>query len=210
MNSHSQNEEDLIVIKHLQECNIGIDSLTCLSLGENDGKTFSNVLNLIKLGASAHLVEASDTVFVDLKSLHASNKKVHLYNIGIGKKNGKAIFYESDTLLNEGDLSLVSTIEPEELKRWESSNIKFTEKEIDVYDFPSFHKMSEFSLFDIVSIDVEGLDFDILSQMNLSEIGCQVLIVEFNGIDKSKYVDYVNGFGLRLIHENPENLIFVK
>jgi hypothetical protein len=52
------------------------------------------------------------------------------------------------------------------------------------------------------------MDYEVLSQMNLSELGCKILCVEFNGVNKNKYVDYANKFNLHLVNENAENLIF--
>ena len=64
--------------------------------------------------------------------------------------------------------------------------------------------------FDIISIDIEGMDYDVLSQMNLTELDCKVLCVEFNGKDMQKYIDYAQLHGMILQHQNPENLIFLK
>jgi hypothetical protein len=46
--------------------------------------------------------------------------------------------------------------------------------------------------------------------MNLEELGCKVLCVEFNGLDMQKYVDYATKYGMTLVYQNPENLIFLK
>ena len=54
-------------------------------------------------------------------------------NVAVGMFNEKILFYESGTLLNKGDTSLVSTIDPEELKRW--SKVKFTPKEVYCLNF---------------------------------------------------------------------------
>lgn len=54
------------------------------------------------------------------------------------------------------------------------------------------------------------MDYDVLIQMNLQELQCKVLCIEFNGKDIQKYVDYVSKHGMTLVHQNPENLIFLK
>ena len=46
--------------------------------------------------------------------------------------------------------------------------------------------------------------------MNLEELECKVLCIEFNGNDMQKYVDYATKYGMTLVHKNPENLIFLK
>ena len=54
------------------------------------------------------------------------------------------------------------------------------------------------------------MDYDVLIQMNLTELDCKVLCVEFNGKDMQKYVDYATQHGMALVQQNPENLIFLK
>ena len=54
------------------------------------------------------------------------------------------------------------------------------------------------------------MDYAVLSQMNLDELGCKVLCVEFNGLEIDKYVNYVSKFNMQLVHKNHENLIFLK
>ena len=100
----------------------------------------------------------------------------------------------------------------EETERWRKTGIKYVEYEIDCYTWEFF--LDKFSLksqnFDIISIDIEGMDYDVLIQMNLQELQCKVLCVEFNGKDIQKYVDYASKHGMKLVHQNPENLIFLK
>jgi hypothetical protein len=54
------------------------------------------------------------------------------------------------------------------------------------------------------------MDYDVLIQMNLTELDCKILCVEFNGKDIQKYIDYAQLHGMILFHQNPENLIFLK
>ena len=71
-------------------------------------------------------------------------------------------------------------------------------------DFKTFYETCPIKKFDLISIDVEGFDYDVLSQINLESVGCKCLCVEFNGKNKDGFVNYVNQFGLRLISENPK------
>jgi hypothetical protein len=77
-------------------------------------------------------------------------------------------------------------------------------------DFKSFQATATHKQFNLISIDVEGYDYEVLSQIDLGSVGCEMLIVEFNGKDESLFTDYANKFGMKLISKNPENLIFVK
>jgi hypothetical protein len=62
----------------------------------------------------------------------------------------------------------------------------------------------------VISIDIEGMDYEILSQMNLDELGCKILCIEFNGLEMDKYVDFVSKFNMHLVNQNAENLIFAR
>jgi hypothetical protein len=90
--------------------------------------------------------------------------------------------------------------------------VTYEEHEVDCLTWNSF--LEKYNLieqsFNIISIDIEGMDYDVLIQMNLTELDCKVLCVEFNGKDMQKYVDYAQLHGMILHHQNPENLIFLK
>jgi FkbM family methyltransferase len=121
-----------------------------------------------------------------------------------------ATLMESSTLLNQNDVALVSSLKQEETYKWSSANVRFNNVEVISMNFQSFFEMSPIKKFDFISIDVEGLDYDVLSQIDLDLVKCSCLCVEFNGKNKEQFVNYVCQFGLKLISENPENLIFTK
>jgi FkbM family methyltransferase len=131
-------------------------------------------------------------------------------NSAIGNENGFLTFYESTNLLDANDVGLVSSLVADETQRWRNAGIGFTEYQVECFTWESFR--DKFHLksqnFDIISIDIEGMDYDVLIQMNLNELGCKILCVEFNGVNKNKYVEYANKFNLHLVNENAENLIF--
>ena len=99
-----------------------------------------------------------------------------------------------------------------ETTRWREAGIGYVEYKVDCFTWDSF--VDKFHLknrnFDIISIDIEGMDYDVLIQMNLEALGCKVLCIEFNGLEMDKYVNYVSKFNMHLVHKNPENLIFIK
>lgn len=202
MKIYSQNNEQQIIVNYF-----GADfNGTCLSLGENDGKTLSNVYACILRGWNGTLVEASKNTFEKLKETHLGDDNVCLINYAIGAKNETMVFHESGELLGKGDKSLVSTIDKSELARWK--NIEFTTHTVECIDFKTLLKKSVYKTFDLISIDIEGMDYIVLSQMDLTALKCKMLIVEFNGKEKQKYVDYCAKYGMRLMTENMENLFF--
>lgn len=199
--SYTQNNEERYITSYFKDF-----TGTLLDLGANDGKTFSNSLKLIEKGWKATLVEASPTIFTKLRNLHKDNKKVQCVNVAVGNENKNLTFYESGNLIGKEDYSLVSTIDKEELKRW--PDIKFKKMEVTCFDYKNMLTFSKIKSFDFISIDIEGLDYDVLSQIDLSKT--KMLVVEFNGKEEHKYINYCKGFGMRELHRNGENLIFVR
>lgn len=203
--SYSQNREDEFVLRYFKNF-----KGTLLSIGENDGQTYSNANLLIQHGFSAHLIEPA-SVFADLQALHANNPKVKCYNYGIGEVEDTLTFYESAAHVPGGtDRALVSTFDPAELQRWEG--VKFEQKAIKVVPFDIFWLEAGLPVFDYISIDAEAMDKIILQQIDLVAVGCKLLIIEWNS-DYELYrffVDYCAAAGLALRAQNAENLIFCK
>lgn len=199
----SQNNETEIVLGYF-----GKKKGTVLEIGSNDGKTLSNSYDLIKMGWKSTLVEPS-SVYKELEDLHKDNDKVETFNVAIGKEKGELTFYESGAHVSGGsDKALVSTAEPEELKRWE--NVEFKKTKVPVISFQDLLDQSSNKKFDYISIDVEGMEMDILPQIDFKAIGCSCLCIEWNGskVLRYKFREYCQPFGLREIHRNAENIIF--
>jgi FkbM family methyltransferase len=205
---HGQNKEDEI-INNLIVSKYGSDFKgTILDLGANDGITLSNSRYFIENGWKGILVEAGKLPYQKLMTTILPNTIA--INSAIGNENGFLTFYESTNLLDANDVGLVSSLVADETQRWRNAGIGFTEYQVECFTWESFR--DKFHLksqnFDVISIDIEGMDYDVLIQMNLDELGCKVLCVEFNGVNKNKYVEYANKFNLHLVNENAENLIF--
>lgn len=207
---HGQNNEDEI-INNLIISRYGADFKgTILDLGANDGITLSNSRFFIENGWNGVLVEAGKLPCEKL--MKTILPKTIAINCAIGTEDGYLNFYESKNLLNADDIGLVSSLVPDETQRWRNAGVGFSEYKVECFTWSSF--LNKFHLksqnFDIISIDIEGMDYDVLTQMDLTELDCKVLCVEFNGKDMQKYVDYAQFHGMILHHQNPENLIFLK
>lgn len=200
MRTYSQSQEDLFVLSYFK----GFKG-TLLEIGANDGQTLSNSLLLIENGWKAHLVEPS-SMFDRLVALHGNNPNVTLHNYAIGGLiPSEMTFYESEAHVPGGnDLALVSTLDFEETLRWRNNGVKFHERKVPVkpYDFKE--------QFDFISIDAEGYDWQILSQIDLTGVSC--LCIEFNGDEdmKQRITNYCALYRLKLAHVNAENLIFCR
>lgn len=202
MIDYSQNGEQKIILEYFKD-----KKGTFLDIGANDGITLSNTYALYQLGWDGICIEPSEDVFKRL--LENQPESVNL-NVAVGKENGTMTFYESGEHLGKGDLGLLSTIEKGELKRWVGTNNKFTEKKCNVITFEKLLTQTGIDKIDFISIDAEGLDYDILTQIDLTKLGVSMVIVETNSKEDEKYIRYCHSHGLALKHKNYENLILAK
>lgn len=201
MKSYSQNREDLFIADYFGN---GIGNL--LDIGANDGTTFSNSRLLIEQGWHAHLFEPG-SIYSELHKLYKENTRVAYYNVGIGDEDKIMQFHESGAHVKGGsDRGLVSTTDYQETLRWPDA--VFTEKNIQLWSFESaWHTMGCPQLL-LISIDVEGMEYEILQQIDLDEVGCKVLCIEWNSKPKllKLFSDYCKDFTIAV--KNAENLIF--
>ena len=208
---HSQNNEEKIVKDYFDTFYPNINGRV-LDIGANDGKTLSNSYSLINdYGWSGHLVEAGRTPYSALEALYKKNENVRTFNLALGTQDGELNFYESGNLLQKGDVGLVSSLISTETERWKNSGIQYIEYTVKCMTWASFyHKCCANMVWDYITIDIEGMDYAVLSQINLSAHECKCLCVEWNGKDEKLFTDYASKHNLKLIHKNPENLIFAK
>jgi FkbM family methyltransferase len=186
-----------------------------LEIGANHGITFSNSKKLIELGWEAVLVEPSPECIDKLKALHLGNERVKIEPSAIDIETGEKEFHESGALIgpgieNENNLSLVSTLIPSEKERWNPLKMKWKNYKVNTLNWLDFTKLHG-DTFDFVSIDAEGLDLQILKQMDLNKI--KLLCIEWNSIleIKEEILKYTSQFGMnKVIYQTGENLIICK
>lgn len=202
----SQNQEEKYILDYFKDYESG----TFCSIGENNGETFSNVRALALTGKFCGvMVEPSPLAFSKLKALYEKEKKgcFYLYNCAVGTHNGRAILHDSGSLLKTGDTGLVSTLVPEEKKRFESV-LTYEPVEVKVYRWKTLLNRFTIKKFDCISIDAEGFDSEILDQMDVTDV--KLLVIEWNGHQylKDKFSQKMEGF--KIIYTSGENLIFAR
>lgn len=202
--NYSQNNEQEAILKYF-----GDFKGTFCDLGANDGQTLSNTRALAELGWCGILVDPSPAAFAKLENLYAKEKKgcFYLYNFAIGNFNGPGVLHDSGSLLKKGDSGLVSTLVPEEKKRFQHV-LPYTEIDVKVFRWKTFLNRCKIKKFDFISIDCEGLDGDILEQIDISETMC--ICIEWNGKPelKERFSNYLKDF--KIIYTSGENLIYAR
>lgn len=204
----SQNEEE----KHILNYFNGFKG-TLLDIGANDGVTFSNSFQLISSGWKALLVEPSSMAITKLRTVHKDRTaRVTSACCAIGTENKNVKFYESGAHLPSGnDFSLLSTIVPAEKEKW--NGVDFTETDVDTLTYAALCEAYNMHRFDFITIDAEGMDLEILKQIDLTKSGTRLLCIEWNSIQKVKdeILNYTALHGMtKVIYQSPENLLIAK
>lgn len=179
---------------------------TLLDLGANDGITLSNSRAAILRGWSGVLVEASPQTFARLRYLYHGNENIEVHNAAMSIRSGSAELYESGSHLNTGDTGILSTLVQAERDKW-APTTHFSPVWVECLTFQDLLKRSQFSEFDLITMDIEGMDETVLMQMDLSAMGVKMLIIE-NNVDLQAVTDYCAHHNLFVYRSNQENTAF--
>jgi FkbM family methyltransferase len=157
----------------------------------------------MELGWEGVCIEPHPKICEKLEKNCKQFDKVWCFEIAIGKENG--------ILKLNANPTYYSTLINSEMDRWKDTNFKFKPVKVEVMDFKTFYEVSPLKKFDFISIDCEGLDFDVLTQIDLDLLECSMVCVETNGKETDKYINYISKFsGFRVVHVNLENLIMAR
>ncbi len=181
-----------------------------LDIGANDGIMYSNTYNLFLKGWAGVLIEPSPKAFARLAALY-QDKNVELYQKAIITQPAESVsLWESTEHMTNGDVGLLSTTIHSEIKKWERTPTAFQEIQVPSCTISELLSLSKYTKFDFISIDTEGLDYEILLQINPVSLGTRALCIEYNGIEPQKYISHMQQLGYRVGLKNGVNLIFVK
>lgn len=205
MTDYSQHGEQQIILNYFGDF-VG----TLLSIGENDGITFSNARALLEKGWYGILVEPSEKTFKELEK-NCGHFNAQLHNVAISDHVGEVEFFESGSLIGKGDHSLVSSIVEAETERWKQKSkpedpiVDFTKTTVPCVDVATLIKNTTCTTFEFITIDTEGMDLEILKQLDLEALGCRLICVEYNNKDAEEF-DRLIPFPL--LYKNRTNLIY--
>ena len=170
--SYSQTGEDKIIefiLSYLGEKNIG---LSYLDIGCNDYKNLSNSYALYRKGVRGVLIDANP-IYIDEIKIYRPEDIV--LNCGIGAKNSEKMkFY----ILNTPGLDSFDLESIEEAKRQTPWIEIVDEIEVPVYTLDEIYEKYFASVPTIVSLDVEGLEMDILKSTNFEKYRPYIFIIE--------------------------------
>ena len=197
MKDHSQKGEQAIILNYFGDTK-GI----FIDIGANDGYTFSNTHALSLLGWHGVVVEPTDRAFKALMELYNGNKNVQAIQVCVGATTGMVKFWEPED-------TLVSTTIKSGIHKWEANmGMKFNEAEKEMVTYEGLMGLTELKKFDFINIDTEGVDFDILKQIDLADV--KMVCIEVNQEHRGKYIEHFAANDMKLVKDTNINLIFAK
>ena len=204
--SFAQCGEDMI-IHHVFEA-VGIQKPSYIDVGAYNPFRFSNTAYFYKNGSRGINVEANPELY---KQFRISRPKDTNLNIGIGPKAGELDFYIVDP-------PTLSTFSKTEAKRYEKEGASIVQAvPIKVETFKTvLDKHASGKMPDFLSIDAEGVDYDILTSIDFSKSRPPVICIETisysrngKGIKDTKLISYLTDRGYLLYADTNINSIFV-
>ena len=182
---YSQFGEDLI-LAHLF-AQIGIKKPTYLDIGANEPRFISNTYYFYCRGSKGVLIEPNPYLFKKLKYIRS---KDIVLNTGIGYSEvAEANFYIFPNAVNG-----LNTFSEKEARHWEETGMKgrgkiAVEKVIKMPLIPInsiMQKYFEKQAPNFISLDVEGLDLEILKSLDFEKHQPEVICVETLGYDDNQ------------------------
>jgi FkbM family methyltransferase len=173
----------------------------CLDIGAYNPEVFSNTRKLIENGWEAVLVEPSPECFNTINTYYKNSNKVTVVNKAIGTFNGPLEFWDSEganaTAINEHYIL------------WKNLQKDYKKITVESITWDNFYKLYP-GTYDFISIDAEGMDYDILKQIDLTQTKTQLICVEYT-YNTVTIIDHIKNAGFtNLIHVNGENMIVGK
>ncbi|MEO6583896.1 MAG: FkbM family methyltransferase [Ferruginibacter sp.] len=175
--SYSQFGEDLIIAYFFN--NLGINKPTYLDIGANEARYISNTFYFYEHGSKGVLIEPNPYLAKKLKQIRRNDM---VENVGIGLSQ----VAEADFYLFPNYANGLSTFSKTEADHWQNNGMKGIgkipiEKIIKMPLLPInsiLEKYFDNTALNFISIDVEGLDLDILKTMDFEKYTPELICVE--------------------------------
>lgn len=193
---YSQSEEEHVILEFF-----GNKKGTVLEIGAYHPEVFSNSRALILKGWDAVLVEPSDDCYKNLIDFYRNEPQVTVVHAAIADYDGILKFYDST--------GAVATASREHYDKWKNYQKDYKETYVQCVSWDSFYS-KYYKSYDFISIDTEGMDYEILKQIDLEETKTELLCIEYT-YNAKEINDYVYKYGFRkLLYQNGENVILAK
>lgn len=192
---YSQLNDDVIIADFFKD-KVG----RFLDIGANNGITFSNTRNLFDKGWTGVLVEPDPGAFAALVKNYVRKNGVKLCNLFVDAQDGIRPFHVcNDSLLSTGNEAYKEI--------WKTQ--EYVEVSVSAVSVNSLFRHVG-SDFQFITLDAEGLTFDLLRSFPHAEMNTDLWCVEYDSANRGAMIDYMLGEGFRLHDENALNLFFAR
>lgn len=201
--TYAQHGDDIVIRAVFN--NLGIDNPSYLDIGAHHPSNISNTKLFYDAGSRGINVEANPNLFAQF--LVDRPNDVNL-NFGVGTEAGFMDFYMVD------EHSGRNSFDYETVAAFVQDYPQFNIREVMTLPVMTVAQiLQNRAIPDFLTIDVEGLDYDILKSIDYKRYPFKLVCVEVGGLDKFNYADAVSS----LLQENNyfslircgANLIFV-
>ncbi|MFT3756219.1 MAG: FkbM family methyltransferase [Pseudoxanthomonas sp.] len=177
--SFSQFGEDANAMEFFRA--IGKRKISYIDIGANDPVIHSNTYSFYREGSAGLLVDANPDICKRLRSKRSRDTVLHR---GIAAQNGPPL------KLAVMDLDGLSSLDPQWSERLHEEGLARKVAEIEVPVFGINETLKEFGRTDIdfASLDVEGLDFEVVSAWDFDLFRPFLFCIETGVISKGRYV----------------------
>lgn len=176
---YSQHDEDTIILSLLEKEGKQFNGVI-LDVGANDGIMYSNSRMFIEdYNWKGVLIEPTKDCVDKLNELYKNNPNIEIFDVAIDNEEGEKEIHLG-TLSGEG-INQISTLNDRDKLYWETNRkVKYKSEIIKTTTIKKVLEKSSYKTFDIVSIDVEGNDLIVLSQLVNENIYPTFIIFEHN------------------------------
>lgn len=186
--THAQHGDDLVIRAVFD--NLGIDSPSYLDIGAHHPTNISNTKLFYDAGSCGINVEANPYLFQQF--MVDRPRDINL-NFGVGTESGFLDFYMVD------EYSGRNSFDHATVEAFVNDYPEFSIREIRQLPVMTVAQvLSNRAIPDFLTIDVEGLDYDILDSIDFERFPFKVICVEVGGLDKFNYADAIS----KLLGEN--------
>lgn len=213
--AYAQSGEDLILAHLFYKLNISKPKY--LDIGANHPEYISNTYYFYMRGSTGVCIEPNPDLFEKIKKNRPNDI---VLNVGIGTSTNSTI---ADFYLFPESASGLSTFSKEEAEYWSDTGMKNIGKIIykDILQIPlrpinDILKEHFIKAPDLISIDVEGLDYEILQSIDFDTYKPITLCVETLGYDnnqrefkKKEIISFVERKGYDVYADTHVNTIFL-
>ena len=165
--SYSQCGEDIIIGRLLKMLNISKPFY--IDIGANDPVVYSNTYSFYEKGAHGILVEPNPAL---CQKIRIKRPRDIVLEVGVGAKKGALTYFMFDN-------HSLNTFSPEKATGAEKKGYLLAKKmEVTIKTFEEIVRENDVKNIDLLSLDVEGLDFEILQSIDFSICRPKIITVE--------------------------------